>query len=278
MSSEQIELEIQQQTALSRKLLSGSNQPCDDAKCADDINPINYVPQNQASKDQLEVWFQMTTRTSTRRRRKTSTLPQRRRSPSDIPAPPVFVNIEDINSDASNIEIDLSGIHEALAEIESSPGLPDGSSTCTVSAHITAWNSRSTRAQFSDLNGVEPLGEQLSGIFARMREPFVEDARDEFLDSDYDPSTDQFIRKQREDHVEALSSLFNGSGEAEVEADDEERCQQSCAPNTVEVLTSDTYGYDYDSDQFEEERAERVCLGSAGATLDRIAESVRKNQ
>merc|ERR1719491_1286684 len=58
------------------------------------------------------------------------------------------------------------------------------------------------RAQFSDVNGAPPTDEELSGIFARVREQFAEEARDEFLDihdqeelegdSDYEPTADEF--------------------------------------------------------------------------------------
>merc|ERR1719385_505335 len=58
------------------------------------------------------------------------------------------------------------------------------------------------RAQFRDVNGVEATASEVEGIFARVREQFAEEARDEFLDihdqeelegdSDYEPSADQF--------------------------------------------------------------------------------------
>jgi len=147
-----------------------------------------------------------------------------------------------------DVEIEAQPIETVSVEAEPEVGAVTAAEMESALEHVRSLGRRH-RSQlekrfsdlFSDVNGVEPTDEDMSGIFARVRELFAEETRDEFLDihdqdelegdSDYEPSADQFtfeyfkdieddVADSEEDIRRELSDLRDDSLLSESEDDE----------------------------------------------------------
>jgi len=279
---QQTTLEMQQQTALTNKLLTRASQAGDDEKngSGQDYDPLDSAEQLQAEKDKIDdatnddakesvsaveevapsseevdeaelvnsAQFaeelqsaidhvqriakthraEMIHAAKQQFERETGSAPTQRMvddametmKESLVTAEPEISSTEpattDIDANSKPAEAELDGVsaedmESALEHVRTLGRL-----------HRTEFESR-IRAQYADINGAEPSSDELSGIFARIRESLAEEARDEFLDihdqeeldgdSDYEPSADQLtfqFFKDNADDVAAESEDIDG--------------------------------------------------------------------